>query len=196
MGKRCAKLERKTTETLIDMALCLDGTGVFDITTGIGFFDHMLTLFCKHGQFDLKVKAVGDIVVDGHHTVEDTGIVLGQALARALNDKNGIRRYGTAFVPMDEALAMVVVDISGRPYLEYAVDAPAVEIGSYASELTEEFLRALANNAGLTIHVRLLSGKNSHHIAEAIYKALGRALADAARRDDSIVGVMSTKGVL
>jgi imidazoleglycerol-phosphate dehydratase len=196
MASRNARLERKTAETCIELTLDLDGSGVSDIATGIGFFDHMLTLWSKHGLFDLKVKAVGDIHVDGHHTVEDTGIVLGQALVKALGDKSGIRRYGTAFVPMDETLAMVVVDISGRPYLEFAVDMPTVDIGSYASELTEEFLRALAVNAGITMHVRLLAGKNSHHIAEAIYKALGRALADATRQDERIVGVMSTKGVL
>ncbi|MDR3566130.1 MAG: imidazoleglycerol-phosphate dehydratase HisB [Negativicutes bacterium] len=196
MSERKSQVERNTTETKIQLALNIDGQGQAKISTGIGFFDHMLNLWTKHGLFDLTVKAQGDLEVDGHHTVEDTGIVLGQALVKALGDKSGIRRYGTAFVPMDEALAMVVVDISGRPFLQYDVDAPATQIGGYASELTEEFLRALAVNAGLTIHVRLLSGKNAHHITEAIFKALGRALAEASRKDERISGVMSTKGVL
>jgi imidazoleglycerol-phosphate dehydratase len=194
--KRTASIKRKTTETQIELSLDLDGSGVSAVTTGVGFFDHMLTLWSKHGLFDLTLKVQGDIGVDSHHTVEDTGIVLGQALAEALGDKAGICRYGTAFVPMDEALAMVVVDVSGRPYFEFVAEPPMVQIGAYASELTEEFLRALAVNAGLTIHVRLLSGKNSHHIAEAIYKALARALAEATRQDPRIIGVMSTKGVL
>jgi imidazoleglycerol-phosphate dehydratase len=193
---REAKLERKTKETAIELAIDLDRAGTGEVATGVGFFDHMLVLLAKHGLFGLTVKAAGDLEVDAHHTVEDTGIVLGQALARALGDKSGVRRYGTAFVPMDEALAMVVVDISGRPFLQYDVAMPLTMIGSYASELTEEFLRALANSGGLTIHVRLLSGKNSHHITEAIFKALGRALAEATRVDERIVGVMSSKGVL
>lgn len=193
---RMATVERRTKETDIKLTISLDGSGQGDIDTGVGFFDHMLVLLAKHGLFDLTVKADGDLNVDAHHTVEDTGIVLGQAIAKALGDKNGIRRYGTAFVPMDEALAMVVVDISGRPFLQFDVDMPATMIGSYASELTEEFLRALAVSGGLTIHVRLLSGKNSHHITEAIFKALARALAEASRTDERIVGVMSSKGVL
>lgn len=191
-----ATVERRTKETDIKLTISLDGSGQGDIDTGVGFFDHMLVLLAKHGLFDLTVKADGDLNVDAHHTVEDTGIVLGQAIAKALGDKNGIRRYGTAFVPMDEALAMVVVDISGRPFLQFDVDMPATMIGSYASELTEEFLRALAVSGGLTIHVRLLLGKNSHHITEAIFKALARALAEASRTDERIVGVMSSKGVL
>jgi imidazoleglycerol-phosphate dehydratase len=142
------------------------------------------------------VKAVGDLQVDCHHTVEDVGIVLGKALAEALGDKSGIKRYGTSFVPMDEALAMVAADISGRPFLQFDADMPLVRLGNYDSEMTEEFLRALAVNAGLTIHVRLLSGKNPHHIVEAIFKALGRALAEASGKDPRIVGVMSTKGLL
>ncbi len=194
--KRSGNMERKTNETEIRLTIDLDGSGRAAVDTGIGFFDHMLVLFTKHGLFDLTVKAAGDLEVDAHHTVEDIGIVLGKALAQALGDKGGIRRYGTAIVPMDEALAMVVVDVSGRPFLHYEVAMPATMIGGYAAELTEEFLRALAVNAGLTIHVRLLSGKNSHHITEAIFKALGRALAEATRTDDRIVGVMSSKGVL
>lgn len=193
---RTAKINRKTKETDIELMVALDGSGQGEISTGVGFFDHMLVLLAKHGLFDLMVKAAGDLQVDAHHTVEDTGIVLGQAIAKALGDKSGVRRYGTAFVPMDEALAMVVVDISGRPFLQFDVDMPLTMIGSYAGELTEEFLRALAVSGGLTIHVRLLSGKNSHHITEAIFKALARALAEASRVDERIVGVMSSKGVL
>jgi imidazoleglycerol-phosphate dehydratase len=193
---RTAQVDRRTNETDIALKLDLDGSGRSEINTGVGFFDHMLVLLAKHGLFDLSVKVAGDLEVDAHHTVEDTGIVLGQAIAKALGDKSGVRRYGTAFVPMDEALAMVVVDISGRPFLQFDVDMPLTMIGGYASELTEEFLRALAVSGGLTVHVRLLSGKNSHHITEAIFKALARALAEASRVDERIVGVMSSKGVL
>jgi Imidazoleglycerol-phosphate dehydratase len=194
--KRSGQIDRKTAETDIKLTIDLDGTGQAEADTGVGFFDHMLVLFAKHGLFNLAAKAAGDLQVDAHHTVEDVGIVLGRAIAQAVGGKGGICRYGTAFVPMDEALAMVVVDVSGRPFLQYDVAAPAGMIGNYAGELTEEFLRALAVNAGLTIHVRLLSGKNAHHIHEAIFKALGRALAAATRTDSRIVGVMSSKGVL
>ncbi len=193
---RSAEILRKTAETDIQLSLQLDGQGSSRIDTGIGFFDHMLVLFAKHGLFDLQVACSGDLVVDGHHTVEDIGIALGQAFGKAFGDKAGIKRYGTAFVPMDEALAMVSLDISGRPYLVYDVQTPAAQIGEYDCELTEEFLRALAVHAGLTLHVKLLSGKNSHHIVEAIFKALGRALDEATRKDERIVGVMSTKGML
>ncbi|WP_425058073.1 Imidazoleglycerol-phosphate dehydratase [Sporomusa carbonis] len=193
---RTASIERVTGETAIKVLLNLDGGGQAKIDTGIGFFDHMLILFGKHGLFDLTVEAKGDLYVDGHHTVEDTGIVLGQALAKALGDKNGIKRYGTAFVPMDEALAMVALDISGRPYLVFDAALPGEQVGRFDSELTEEFLRALSVHAGLTLHVRLLSGKNTHHIIEAVFKALGRALAEAVRQDERIKGVMSTKGVI
>lgn len=193
---RSAEILRKTAETDIQLSLQLDGQGSSRIDTGIGFFDHMLVLFAKHGLFDLQVACSGDLAVDGHHTVEDIGIALGQAFGKAFGDKAGIKRYGTAFVPMDEALAMVSLDISGRPYLVYDVQTPAAQIGEYDCELTEEFLRALAVHAGLTLHVKLLSGKNSHHIVEAIFKALGRALDEATRKDERIVGVMSTKGML
>ncbi|CQR75167.1 Imidazoleglycerol-phosphate dehydratase [Sporomusa ovata DSM 2662] len=193
---RTASLERVTGETAIEISLNLDGCGQSKIATGIGFFDHMLILFSKHGLFDLTVAAKGDIYVDGHHTVEDTGIVLGQALAQALGDKAGIKRYGTAFVPMDEALAMVSLDISGRPFLVFDATLPNEQVGQFDSELTEEFLRALSVHAGLTLHVKLLSGKNTHHSIEAIFKALGRALDEATRHDDRINGVMSTKGML
>jgi imidazoleglycerol-phosphate dehydratase len=194
--KRKASVQRKTMETDVSLALNLDGEGIAQIATGIGFFDHMLTLWSKHGLFDVTLEVDGDLAVDGHHTVEDTGIVLGQALLQALGDKKGICRYGTAFVPMDEALVMVSLDISGRPYLAFSDDLPVQNIGDFASELAEEFFRALAVHAGLTIHVQLLSGKNAHHCIEAMFKALGRALREAVQKDDRISGVMSTKGLL
>ncbi|MDF2568765.1 MAG: hisB [Sporomusa sp.] len=193
---RTATIERVTGETAITVSITLDGSGQTQAATGIGFFDHMLILLGKHGLFNLTIEAKGDLYVDGHHTVEDTGIVLGQALAKALGDKAGIKRYGTAFVPMDEALAMVSLDISGRPFLVFDAVLPSEQVGQFDSELTEEFLRALCVHAGLTLHVRLLSGKNTHHIIEAIFKALGRALDEATRQDDRIKGVMSTKGMI
>ncbi len=193
---RTATMKRQTAETNISTTLNIDGTGKSEIATGIGFFDHMLLLLAKHGFMDLQLIVQGDLQVDGHHTVEDTGIVLGQALAKALGDKSGIKRYGTAFVPMDEALAMVSLDISGRPFLVFDVAIPSERIGDFDSELTEEFLRALSVHGGLTLHVHLMSGKNSHHIVEAIFKALGRALDEAASMDERIVGVMSSKGML
>jgi len=193
---RTAIINRQTAETKITASLEIDGAGHSEISTGIGFFDHMLILFAKHGFFDLNLTANGDLHIDGHHTVEDTGIVLGQALSKALGDKSGIKRYGTAFVPMDEALVMVSLDISGRPLLVFDVEIPTQRIGTFDSELTEEFLRALAVNAGLTLHVRLMAGKNAHHIVEGVFKALGRALDEATRKDERIVGVMSTKGML
>ena len=194
--ERKAAIERKTAETSIRVSLALDGQGEAKIDTGIGFFDHMLILFAKHGFMNLVIQVQGDLQVDGHHTVEDVGIVLGQAIKQALGDKTGIRRYGTAFVPMDEALAMVSLDISGRPYLVYDAPVSAPRIGEYDTELSEEFFRALCVNAGLTLHIKLLHGKNAHHITEAIFKALGRALDEAARKDERITGVMSTKGIL
>ena len=193
---RTASITRRTAETKITATLGIDGTGQSEIATGIGFFDHMLILFTKHGLFDVNLSADGDLFVDGHHTVEDVGIVLGQAFAEALGDKSGIKRYGTAFVPMDEALIMVSLDISGRPFLAFDVEIPTQRIGTFDSELTEEFLRALAVHAGLTLHVRLMAGKNAHHIVEGVFKALGRALDEATRKDERIVGVMSTKGML
>ncbi|MCE5284376.1 MAG: imidazoleglycerol-phosphate dehydratase HisB [Pelosinus sp.] len=193
---RTSVITRKTGETDIKVELNLDGQGQSEIATGIGFFDHMLILWAKHGLFDLKVAAKGDLEVDGHHTVEDAGIVLGAAIKEALGDKKGIKRYGTAFVPMDEALAFVSLDISGRPYLVFDASLPGGSIGGFDTELVEEFLRALAVQAGLTLHVRVLYGKNAHHMVEAIFKALGRALSEACIKDERIVGVMSTKGVL
>ena len=194
--KRTASIDRKTSETAIKMTLSLDGEGNSDVRTGIPFFDHMLTLFARHGLFDLTVEAKGDIEVDFHHTVEDTGIALGQALAKALADKNGIRRYGSAYVPMDEALARVVVDCSGRPFLAYEAPRGVEAIGLFPFQLVEEFLRALAVNAGLTLHVSILAGRDAHHMAEAIFKALGRALDIAVSHDERVKGIPSTKGML
>lgn len=193
---RTTLIDRQTAETKINAALVIDGTGKSKISTGIGFFDHMLILFTRHGLFDLELTVDGDLHIDGHHTVEDAAIVLGQAFAKALGDKSGIKRYGTAFVPMDEALIMVSLDISGRPFLAYDVEIPTERIGDFDSELTEEFLRALAVHAGLTLHVKMMAGKNSHHIVEGVFKALGRALDEATRKDERIIGVMSTKGML
>ena len=196
MEKRIATLKRTTKETDIEISLDIDGAGEANVGSGIGFFDHMLILFAKHGLFSLTVKAQGDLVIDGHHTVEDIGIVLGQALAKAAGDKAGIRRYGHVYVPMDEALVLVVVDFSGRPFLAFDAELGQGRIGEFDVELTEEFLRAVAVNAGLTLHVKLLAGKNRHHIVEAIFKALGRALSQSLERDPRVQGVPSSKGML
>jgi len=193
---RNAEVKRATAETKIAVSLELDGTGKTEISTGIGFFDHMLHLFASHGRFDLKVTCDGDIEVDGHHSVEDIGIALGQALKEALGDKSGISRYGTFYLPMDEALAFVSLDISGRPFLVYDGGEMTPMIGGYDTELTEEFLRALAVHGGLTLHARVLYGKNSHHKVEAVFKALGHALRIAVSKDPRMEGVPSTKGVL
>lgn len=193
---REATIERQTAETTINASLSLDGSGISAVNTGIGFFDHMLILLSKHGLFDLSIRAEGDLQVDGHHTVEDCGIVLGQVLAKALGNKQDIKRYGTAFVPMDEALVQVSLDISGRPYLSCEVNLTAERVGSFETELLEEFLRAFAVNAGITLHVRQLAGRNTHHILEAAFKALGKALDEATTIDRRIKGVLSTKGVL
>ena len=196
MDKRTATLKRTTKETDIEISLDIDGAGEANVGSGIGFFDHMLILFAKHGLFSLSVKAQGDLVIDGHHTVEDIGIVLGQALAKATGDKAGIRRYGHVYVPMDEALVLVVVDFSGRPFLAFDAELGQGRIGEFDVELTEEFLRAVAVNAGLTLHVKVLAGKNRHHIVEAIFKALGRALSQSLERDPRVQGVPSSKGML
>ena len=193
---RTATVDRKTGETEISITLSLDGTGHPDIRTGIPFFDHMLTLFARHGLFDLVVLAKGDIEVDYHHTVEDVGITLGQALGKALGDKAGIRRYGSAYVPMDESLARVVVDCSGRPFLAYEAPRGVEAIGMFPFQLVEEFLRAVAVQAGLTLHVSILAGRDAHHMAEAIFKSLARALDVAVSRDERVKGIPSTKGVL
>ena len=193
---REAQVERKTAETSIRLSLELDGKGISNVDTGIGFFDHMLTLFAAHGLFDLTLDYDGDIEVDGHHSVEDIGIALGTAVRQALGDKAGIHRYGTFYLPMDEALAFVSLDISGRPFLVYDGGDLAPMIGDYDTELTEEFLRAFAVHAGITLHVRVLYGRNSHHKIEGIFKALGHALRIAVEKDPRVEGIPSTKGVL
>lgn len=193
---RTATIDRKTSETEIRLTLTLDGEGRSEVRTGVAFFDHMLTLLARHGLFDLRVEAKGDIEVDYHHTVEDVGIAIGTALSKALGDKAGIRRYGHAYVPMDEALARVVVDCSGRPFLAYEAPRGVEAIGLFPFQLVEEFLRALAVNAGLTLHVSILAGRDAHHMAEGVFKALGRALDAAVSHDDRVKGIPSTKGVL
>jgi imidazoleglycerol-phosphate dehydratase len=194
MKKRTAKIVRKTHETDIVLELDLDGTGRFTIDTGIGFLDHLLTHIAKHGRMDLKVKAKGDLHVDPHHTVEDIAICLGLAICEAIGDKKGIARYGAASVPMEDALANVAMDLSGRPYCIYNVKYPSEKIGDFDVECVEEFLRSLANHAKLNLHVNVPYGINSHHIAESIFKAIGRSMAVAV----SITGsdIPSTKGVL
>jgi imidazoleglycerol-phosphate dehydratase len=193
---RRAEIERKTAETQISIKLNLDGEGTCDIATGIGFLDHMLTLLAKHSFMDLTVKAKGDLEVDSHHTVEDIGIVLGEALQEALGDKAGIHRYGNSFIPMDETLAQVCLDFSGRPFLVFGAEIPKIQLGNYDTEMTEEFFRAVAVHCGLTLHIRVLYGSNVHHIIEAIFKAFARAVAEATAVDPRVKGVMSSKGVL
>jgi imidazoleglycerol-phosphate dehydratase len=194
---REAVIERTTAETSIRTRLNLDGTGVSNVRSGIPFFDHMLTLFARHGLFDLDLDAKGDIEVDFHHTVEDAGITLGQAIARALGEKKGIRRYGFGYVPMDEALVRAVIDLSGRPYLVYEPPSPVEAIGgNFSFQLVEEFLRALAVSAAMNLHVEILTGRDPHHMAEGIFKALARALDVATQIDPRVEGVPSTKGVL
>lgn len=193
---RRAEAERVTRETRIKVAIDLDGRGETDIDTGIPFFDHMLEAFGRHGLFNLAVKAEGDVRVDGHHTVEDVGIVLGGVLNEALGDRAGIRRFGWSCLPMDEALVLASLDLSGRPYLSWEVPASPRAFGDMHSELAPEFWRALAVNAGITLHVRLLAGDNTHHILEIAWKAVARALAQAVARDPRIAGPLSTKGVL
>jgi imidazoleglycerol-phosphate dehydratase len=193
---RGASLERKTGETDIRVELELDGSGRVSAATGIPFFDHMLDAFGRHGLLDLTVSAVGDLEVDAHHTVEDVGIVLGQAVAEALGERRGITRFGSAAVPMDEALVLAAIDISGRGQLHYAVDVPIEIIGTFDTTLAKEFLIAFATNAGLTLHVRSLAGDNSHHIIEAAFKAVARALRQAVDLDARVSGVPSTKGSL
>ncbi|HEY5953413.1 MAG TPA: imidazoleglycerol-phosphate dehydratase HisB [Terrimicrobiaceae bacterium] len=194
---REAVIERKTSETSIKTRLNLDGKGVSNIRSGIPFFDHMLTLFARHGLFDLDLDAQGDIEVDFHHTVEDAGITLGQALTKTLGNKAGIRRYGFAYVPMDEALVRAVIDLSGRPYLVYDPPSPVEAIGgNFSFQLVEEFLRAFSVSGAMNLHVEILSGRDAHHMAEGVFKALARALDTATQIDPRVEGVPSTKGVL
>ena len=194
---RKAKIERKTKETQISVELNIDGTGKYEIMTPIPFLDHMLTLMCKHGLFDVRLKAKGDVEIDDHHTVEDTGIVLGKVLKEALGGMQGITRYGQASVPMDEAMAQVALDISGRQYLVYNVAFPKkTKLRDFDPDLIEDFLQAFASSAGITLHVTVLYGRNTHHIIEAVFKALGRALKQAVSLDPRVKGVPSTKGSL
>jgi len=189
-------MTRETKETSISLQLNLDGKGAAAVETGIGFLDHMLDLLARHSGFDLEVAASGDIEVDDHHLVEDAGLVFGEVLKQALGDKEGINRYGWAVTPMDEALVMCAVDLGGRPYLAYRLELPAKRIKQFATELVEEFFRAVSNAAGMNVHLRQLDGRNTHHIAEAAFKAFARALGEAAATSARVQGVPSTKGVL
>jgi imidazoleglycerol-phosphate dehydratase len=193
---RRAAVARRTTETRIEVALAIDGTGRYDVSTGVPFLNHMLELFTRHGFFDLTIRATGDVEVDDHHTVEDVGLALGQALREALGSKAGIRRFGEATVPLDEALVSVVVDLSGRPFLAYDLKTRQTRVGSFDVELIHDFLLALVNQLGANLHVRMLAGRNPHHIIEAAFKALARAMDLATQRDPRVVGVLSTKGTL
>ncbi len=194
---RNAVIERKTAETDIRLCLCLDGAGETEIHTGIGFLDHMLTLFAAHGRFDLTVSCQGDTYVDGHHTTEDVGIALGAAFAQALGDKRGIRRYGHIMLPMDEALVLCAADISGRSCLRWQFELPSPRVGDFDTELAEEFFTAFTRAAGVTLHLRQLDGTNTHHILEAAFKGFGRAMAQAVSIDPDAAGDLpSTKGVL
>jgi imidazoleglycerol-phosphate dehydratase len=196
MGDRQATVERKTRETDLRVAVNIDGEGQFSGAVGVGFFEHMLELWTRHALIDLTIEGKGDLGVDAHHTVEDLGICIGQALSQALGDKSGIARYGTGWVPMEESLAQCVLDVCNRFYLAYDVPAGRDTVGDYDTELTEEFLRAVARNAGITMHVRLLVGTNTHHIHEAVFKSFGLALSQAVALDPRIRGVHSTKGTL
>lgn len=197
MTDRIAQVERNTLETQIQIRINLDGTGEANLNTGVPFFDHMLDQVARHGLIDLDIEAQGDLEIDDHHTVEDVGITLGQAFKQALGDKKGLVRYGHSYVPLDEALSRVVVDFSGRPGLEYHVTYPRARIGNFDVDLLEEFFRGFINHAGVTLHVDNLRGRNAHHVAETIFKALGRALRMAATRDERMQDQMpSTKGAL
>jgi imidazoleglycerol-phosphate dehydratase len=193
---RTSQIHRTTGETDVQLSLDLDGSGAGERTTGVGFFDHLLDAVARHGALDLDVRVQGDLETGSHHTAEDTGIALGQALDEALGDRAGIRRYGHAVVPMDEARASAALDISGRPFTSFEGQFPAERVGDFETELTEEFFRAVANAAKLTLHVRVEAGRNAHHMVEASFKAFARALREAVEDDDRVEGVPSTKGVL
>jgi imidazoleglycerol-phosphate dehydratase len=193
---RRGEIDRKTKETEISLALELGGQGTWQGQTSVPFLDHMLNAFTRHGLFDLKIKATGDTEVDDHHTVEDIGICLGQAFRQALGDKQGITRFGSALVPMDDALALVAVDISGRAYLAYPMDLVSKFVGTFDTELVEEFWRRFTDYAAVTMHIQVLAGRNTHHIVEAIFKAVGRALRQACALDPRVQGIPSTKGKL
>jgi len=196
MTSRQAQIDRRTTETKIQIDLSIDGKGRSQIATKIPFFDHMLTLFSRHSLCDLTVKADGDIEVDLHHTVEDTGIALGQAFTKALGDKRGIRRYGCAYLPMDETLARVVIDFSGRPFLHYTAPEGVASIGGFSFTLLEEFLRAFSTHAATNLHVEILYGRDAHHMCEAVFKGLAKAVDQACQLDPRVEGIPSTKGTL
>jgi imidazoleglycerol-phosphate dehydratase len=194
---RTAEIERNTLETRIRIRLDLDGTGQCKLETGVPFLNHMLDQVARHGLIDLDIQAEGDLHIDAHHTVEDIGIALGQALAKALGDKQGIRRYGHSYVPLDEALSRVVIDLSGRPGLEFDVDFPRARIGDFEVDLFQEFFQGFVNHAGVTLHVDSLRGRNAHHVAETVFKAFGRALRMALETDERMRGILpSTKGSL
>ena len=193
---RTANFERKTRETDIRLTVNLDGSGVTELHTGVGFFDHMLDAMCRFAQFDLTLNCAGDLDFDAHHSVEEVGICLGKAIREALGDRAGIRRVGSAYMPMDEALAFAAIDISGRPYLTWSADFTSPMCGAMDTALAEEFFRAVSVNAGLTVHMNLLAGRNDHHKMEALFKAFGLAMRDAVRLDERICGVLSTKGTL
>ncbi|MBK5934427.1 imidazoleglycerol-phosphate dehydratase [Rhodovulum imhoffii] len=194
---RTAKITRKTSETDITVEVNLDGTGTYDIATGVGFFDHMLEQLARHSLIDMKVRCSGDTHIDDHHSVEDVGIALGKALAHALGDKRGIRRYGACLLPMDDALVRTALDLSGRPYLVWNVGMPTARIGSFDTELLREFFQALSTNGGITLHIDALHGFNSHHIAEATFKSVARALREAVETDPRKAdAIPSTKGAL
>ena len=193
---RCATVTRKTRETDIEITINLDGKGESNISTGVGFFDHMLTGFAKHGFFDLDVKVKGDLEVDCHHTVEDTGIVLGEAIKKALGDKKSIKRYGSFLLPMDETLVMCAIDLSGRPYLVYDAKFNVDKVGDFDTEMAKEFFYAISYSAGMNLHIKEMYGENAHHIIEAMFKGFAKALDEATLIDDRVEGILSTKGAL
>lgn len=193
---RVAQIHRKTSETDISMKLDLDGQGNANINTGIGFFDHMLNSFARHGFFNLDLDVAGDLHVDSHHTIEDTGIVLGQAIAKALGDKKGIKRYGYFILPMDEVLVLAAIDLSGRPYLVFDAQFTTDKVGDFDTEMVKEFFYAVSYSANMNLHIKVLSGDNNHHIIEGIYKAFAKALDVAVSTDDRVQDVLSTKGML
>ena len=196
MAARKADVQRKTNETDIHLSIQLEGEGQYEVSTGVAFLDHMLELFARHGFFNLRVQASGDIAVDDHHTVEDVGLALGQALREALDDKHGIRRFGEASVPLDEALVSCVVDLSGRPFLAYNLEIQQERVGNFSTELIHDFFLALTNQVGMNLHLNMAQGRNPHHIIEAGFKAFARALSSAVEHDPRVQGVLSTKGSL
>lgn len=193
---RTATIERNTKETQIKAVLNLDGSGKGEISTGIGFFDHMLAGFSRHGFFDLTIQVNGDLEVDGHHTVEDAGIVLGTSIKEALGDKAGIKRYGSFILPMDDALCLCAIDLCGRPYFAFDCEFPTERVGELDTELVREFFYAVSYSAGMNLHIKMISGLNTHHMIEAMFKAFGKALDEAVSRDPRVQGVLSTKGAL